>query len=404
MEASGRTAAETPFEPRRITRKAWQLLAGALLVQTGVSIVDQGLPTLAGFIKTDAGLSAAGAGLFVSALVFGRCLGSYPAGVAADRLGERRVLVTGGALCGLLVVCAAATPIPLIIGVLVLAGLASAVATPAGGRIVLASFPRTHQGFALGLRQTGIPLGGLIAAATLPWIAHTAGWRWALAIAGFVAAASVIPLLLSKHEPLPSSGTKAHRTFSLRGTRNIRLLTVWGSMLVSGQYAVLTFLSLDLHQRMGLGLAEASAFVAIAQAGGIAGRIGWGALSDRLLARGRKPLLLALTAAGCAAVAVFYALPPSTPTGLTAVTVALVGVGVIGFQGLMIAMIADAAGPANVGAATGWSISFIQLAVVISAPLYGLVADWSGSYHTIFAVLTAVLALSFIPAALVHER
>ena len=336
--------------------------------------------------------------------MLGRCLGSYPAGVAADRLGERRVLVTGGALCGLLVCCAAATPIPLIIVVLVLAGLASAVATPAGGRIVLASFPRTRQGFALGLRQTGIPLGGLIAAATLPWIAHTEGWRWALAIAGLVAVASVIPLLASKGGPRLPARSPGHRTFSLRGTRNIRLLTVWGSMLVSGQYAVLTFLGLDLHQRMGLGLAEASAFVAIAQAGGIAGRIGWGALSDRLLARGRKPLLLALTAAGCGAVAVFYALPPSTPTGLIAATVALVGVGVIGFQGLMIAMIADAAGPANVGAATGWSISFIQLAVVVSAPLYGLVADWSGSYHTIFAVLAAVLALSFIPAALVHER
>ena len=190
----------------------------------------------------------------------------------------------------------------------------------------------------------------------------------------------------------------------MRGTRNIRLLTVWGSLLVSGQYAVLTFLGLDLHQRMGLGLAEASAFVAIAQAGGIAGRIGWGALSDRLLSRGRKPLLLALTAAGFAAVGLFYALPPSTPAGLIAAAVALVGVGVIGFQGLMIAMIADAAGPANMGAATGWSVTFVQLTVVVAAPLYGLVADWSGSYHTIFAVLTAVLALAFIPAALIHER
>jgi sugar phosphate permease len=175
-------------------------------------------------------------------------------------------------------------------------------------------------------------------------------------------------------------------------------------MLVSGQYAVLSFLALDLHQRMGLGLAAASAFVAMAQAGGIAGRVGWGALSDRLLSRGRKPLLLALTAAGFVAVACFTALPPSAPAGLIAVVAAFVGIGVIGFQGLLIAMIADAAGPANVGAATGWSVMFVQLTVVVAAPLYGLTADWSGSFHTIFAVLTVVLALAFIPAALIREQ
>jgi hypothetical protein len=36
--------------------------------------------------------------------------------------------------------------------------------------------------------------------------------------------------------------------------------------------------------------------------------------------------------------------------------------------------------------------------------LYGLTADWSGSFHTIFAVLTVVLALAFIPAALIREQ
>jgi hypothetical protein len=42
--------------------------------------------------------------------------------------------------------------------------------------------------------------------------------------------------------------------------------------------------------------------------------------------------------------------------------------------------------------------------VVVASPLSGLVADWSGHYHTVFAVLTVVLALAFIPAALVREE
>lgn len=404
MEESGRGVGGAQARQRRVASNAWLLLAGALFIQVGVSVVDQGLPALTGFIKTETGLSAAAAGLFVSSFVLGRCFGSYAAGVAADRLGERHVLIAGGSATGVLIIIAAATPIPGIFAALFVAGLASAVATPAGGRLVLASFPRTHQGFALGLRQTGVPIGGVIAAVILPWIAHAAGWRWALAAAGCIAIASVLPLVVWKDEPRPDMAAKAPSGFKVSRNRNIRLLTIWASMLVSGQYAVLTFLALDLHQRMGLGLAAASAFVAVAQAGGIAGRVGWGALSDRLLSYGRKPLLLALTAVGFVGVASLYALPAASSAGLIAAVSALVGIGVIGFQGLFIVMIADAAGPVHVGAATGWSVTFVQLAVVVASPLYGFVADWSGSYHTIFAVLTVVLALAFIPAALVREQ
>jgi predicted MFS family arabinose efflux permease len=268
---------------------------------------------------------------------------------------------------------------------------------------VLVSFPRNRQGFALGVRQTGVPIGGLAAAAALPWIAHAGGWRWALAAAGGVAAVSVLPLLAWRDEPRSAVRSRSSRGFKPARNRNIRLLTIWASMFITGQYALLTFLALDVHQRMGLGLATGSMFVAVAQGGGILGRVAWGALSDRLLSRGRKPLLLALTAAGIAGAGGLYALPASSPVALTAGAAAVAGVGVIGFQGLLIAMIADTAGPDHVGAATGWSVALVQLTVVVASPLYGLAADWSGSYHTVFGVLTVVLILAIVPALLVRE-
>ena len=79
-----------------VTRAAWRLLGAALISQIGISVVEQGIPVLTGFIKTDLGVSAAAAGLTVSAFTVGRALGSYAAGVAADQVGERRVLIGGG--------------------------------------------------------------------------------------------------------------------------------------------------------------------------------------------------------------------------------------------------------------------------------------------------------------------
>ena len=63
---------------------------------------------------------------------------------------------------------------------------------------MLLAFPRHRRGFALGVRQTGIPIGGLIAAALLPWIAHLHGWRWSLAAAAGITALAVMPLVLAR--------------------------------------------------------------------------------------------------------------------------------------------------------------------------------------------------------------
>ncbi len=187
-----------PALPPRLS--PWRVLGLALAAQCGFSLLDQGLPTLTGYLKTDLGLSASTAGLAVSALAFGKFFGAYGAGVAADRLGERKVLVLGGLVAASLVVLAAVGPSALFFPFLFLAGVAGAAGTPAGGRLVLLRFPPKRRGLALWIRQTGIPLGGLVAAVLLPWVAHLAGWRWALVVASGVAALALIPLAVTRIE------------------------------------------------------------------------------------------------------------------------------------------------------------------------------------------------------------
>jgi MFS family permease len=383
----------------------WRVLALALAAQCGISVIEQGIPTLTGFLKADLHLSAAAAGLAVSAFAFGKIFGAYAAGVAADRVGERRVLIVGGVGAALLVAVAAAVPSPFIFVLLVAAGVAGAAGTPAGGRLVLNAFPRDRRGFALGIRQSGIPLGGLIAAALLPWVAHLAGWRWSLVVAAAVTLAALVPLTLARIERStePLLDAAPHQVPGPARNRDVRLLTAWGCLLVSGQYALLAFLALDLHGSAGLSLAAGSLLVAVANATGIVGRVVWGAVSDHALSHGRKPLLLLLTGVGLAGALLLLAIPRSAPVGLLAAVAALAGLGLIGYQGLWVTMVAEAAGPQRVGAATGFAITFATLSIAASPPLYGAVADAAGTYRAIWAVLSGVLVLAFIPAALVRE-
>src|SRR5690349_18439826 len=98
------------------------------------------MPTLTAYVKNDLGTSAAVAGLAVSVPAFGKIFGAYTAGVAADRLGERRVLVVGGFVAAALVALAAGAPPALLFVLLFLAGFAGGAGTPAGGRLVLLAF------------------------------------------------------------------------------------------------------------------------------------------------------------------------------------------------------------------------------------------------------------------------
>jgi predicted MFS family arabinose efflux permease len=180
----------------------------------------------------------------------------------------------------------------------------------------------------------------------------------------------------------------------------VRLLTLWGCLLVTGQYALVAFLALDLHSDAGLALATASLLLAVCQASGIAGRVAWGAVSDRRIDHGRKPLLILLTAVAFLAALLLLATPRSAPVWKWVPVAAVAGFALIGFQGLWVTMIVEAAGPAEAGAATGFGITFIALAIAISPPLYGLVADLAGTYRAIWAALALVLAAAFIPALL----
>ena len=382
----------------------WFVLALAVVAQFGVSVVDQGIPLLTGFVKADLGISAALTGLAVSSFAFGKIFGSYAAGVAADRLGERRVIVAGGLTVGVLAACAAAAPGALVFAVLFFAGLASSTSTPAGGRLVLLAFPRNRHGLALSIRQCGIPAGALAAAALLPWVAHGWGWRSAIALAGGITIVTMLPLASSPLER--GYELEAHAAGKGRSPardRNILLLTAWGALVVTGQYAILAFLPLDLHHRAGLSLASASLLVGLANGVGIAGRIAWGAISDRAIARGRKPLLLLLNAAGLLAALALLATPSSAPVAVFALVAAFAGFALIGYQGLFITFVAETAGPRRVGAATGFVVTFVQAAIAVTPPLYGLVADVSGSYRTIWAALACVLLVAFVPAALLRE-
>ena len=99
----------------------------------------------------------------LDSLWIGTLLTLLPWGLLADRFGERLVLGTGLGACGIATAAAGSAhtfkSLVLLVG---LAGAAGASVNAASGRAVMQWFPASERGFALGVRQTAIPVGGLI--------------------------------------------------------------------------------------------------------------------------------------------------------------------------------------------------------------------------------------------------
>jgi MFS family permease len=131
---------------------------------------------LAPTLRAEYGLSLGEVGLLLSAGWVGSLLTLLPWGIAADRLGERAVLTVGlgvSALC--LAAAAYADDFAVLLVLLALAGAAGASVNSASGRAVMLWFGVSERGLALGIRQTAIPIGGLLAALALPPLAAAGG-------------------------------------------------------------------------------------------------------------------------------------------------------------------------------------------------------------------------------------
>jgi sugar phosphate permease len=183
--------------------------------------------------------------------------------------------------------------------------LEAGTCAPSGGKAMLVWFPPRVRGLAMGLRQTSIPLAGVLAAATLPLLALGLGWRGALVVGAVIGALSALLVAVVYHDP-PERGTVVppHERTGLAALpamlrdRSLLASIMLGPVLVAGQWTVVPYLGLYLYERFGWSVTEAAGYLALAQVGGVVGRIGWGLASDVVWGGRRKPALMLVPPVG----------------------------------------------------------------------------------------------------------
>ena len=361
------------------------MLAAGTGAQTSFSAVIVGLPVLAPTLKDAHDLSLLQVGVVLDALWIGTLLTLLPWGVLADRVGERLVLATGLVACAVALVGAGyAASFESLILLVGLAGAAGASVNAASGRAVMQWFPAAERGFALGVRQTAIPVGGLISALVLPALALRSAFVFlaALCVAGAVFGVAVIRERegAAEDDVLEPRGLGA----TLRDHR-LWLLCGASSFYLVAQLAITGFLVLFFHEERGLTTAAAAGVLAGVQVVAAAMRIGGGRWSDRLGSRIRPLRIVGVGSAITLAVAVVLL---SAPLPLLIASFILAGGLSMSWNGLSFTAAAEIAGRARAGAALGMQQSALAAAGAIVPPAFAAIVAAS-SWRLGFALSAA---------------
>lgn len=370
------------------------VLGAGVVAQAASAAVLQGLPGLAPALRAEYALSLTGLGVLLASVTVGLLSTLVLWGAAADRYGERRVMTLGMLLAALALVAArGTTTVGPLMACLVVAGAAGSSVNAASGRAVLGWFAAEQRGFAMGVRQTALPVGAGLGAALLPPLAGARGLDAAfLALAvGCLVGALVVAVLVREapHQPVREAGGVS----PVRDAR-IRRMGLVSFLLVVPQFAVVAFLVVYLVDEHDVAVATAALLLAAVQFGGGAGRIVAGRWSDRL---GRRVLPLRRIAVTVAATFAVLALLEGAGARAAVPVVLLAGVLAISWNGLAFTAVGELAGAGRAGTALGVQNTAVALGAALTAPVLAAVVErtsWSAGYALAAAAgLTAALLL-----------
>lgn len=396
-----------PSRPSRRESFRWTILALISVSHMIGAVAQYGINTLAPFYQTDLRLSRTQVGLFFTAFYSGMAGLSLAAGWLTDRLGVRATGLNGHLALGLFTMGAALAPsFGWAFAAFFLAGLGYSFLNPASTKGVMTWFYRDERATAMGIKQTGVPTGGVVAALLGPFLVGFGGWRGALAGLGLINLLFGFCFWTLWREPqgersdIDLSFPAPRQGRGLSGLGGLVSLSLGTAVLLVAQMSLLTYIPLYLRDVMGFSPYWASQALALAQVGAMIGRIGWGVVSDRIFRGKRKAVLVMIGSISVALALGLGLIPPAVSYWILLPLIFLSGLCMVGFQGVSYALIGELAGKAKTGAALGLVITVNSLGAISGTPLFGYLVDTTGSYSIAWQALAGVILLGILALVL----
>jgi len=359
---------------------------------------------MAPVITRDLNLNASEFGFFITAYYGAQAATSLPAGGLVDRIGVGRALVFCHAvmIVGALLFSQAGSYAAALVALVVM-GAGYSISNPSTARGVLEWFPSERRGTAMGIKQVGVPLGGIIGAANGALVTMLASSHIMDGVAVLVLINGVLCLKLVR---VPTSGGRKAGQHLLANIRevmrdgNINRFTLLNGLYNFGQTNFFSFLTLFLRDVVQASQPMASLGIGIAQVASAFGRIGWGMISDFVFAGRRKGLTVGLGAAAAVGLVGMALIEPGQGVVMGLGLALVLGLTIASFAPLVQALSVETMEPRLAGTALGYNMLGTHIGGMIGPPVFGVMVDASGGYGagwltTAVIVGVGVLILAF---------
>ena len=387
------------------------VLALCVVTTLTLSLLSQGMGVLYPFIQKDLDISRAQLGLIASGQIVGTSATVMFTGLWADVIGARRLRTAAliGVAVGLLLFSMIQSVAQgILVGVLI--GVAFSGSGPTYTKAIMDWIARRVRAMAMGLTEAAVPVGGIVAAGLLTFLAVTYGWRTAVIVTALITGVSgLIFFVVYRDKPGSYTATDkmtrpARKLPQVLGNPNIWMGALAGTTLGPVQHVLAAYLVLFLKEYLDMSAGAAGGLLAILMAGGAVGRLGWGVVSDLLL-QGRRVGILAIVSVMAVASMVMMALLPSDVSfPVVAVLIFAMGCVTLGRSGVYVVFMVELAGPALTGTTMGFHSMISNLTAVGIIPLFGLIADQTESYAMSWWMMAAFSGVGILMLAMVGKR
>jgi MFS family permease len=379
----------------------WPLLA-MMLVQAMTMLAVVTVPVLAPVLSLDLGVDSALIGIYQSSVFAGATVLTLFSGSLVRRHGGVRVnqisLVI--AVAALLVALDGRTETLLACALGV--GMGYGLATPGASHVLARVSPVARRGLVFSLKQSAVPVGGLIAGLLIPPVSEAFGWRAAL-----ITVAAIIAFAIIAVQPLRaridddrdsnyqvSAAAPWQSIVLVLRTPALRPVALVAFTFGAIQLCLFAFLVTFLVERVALTLVVAGTVFAVMQGVGVVARIFWGWLSDR--AATSRTLLSLIGIGIVVSTMTANEMGPGWPLLAVISVSAVMGATAVGWNGIYLAEVARVVPQERVGAATGGVLMFTFLGIVAGPSTFGLLVQYTGQYTAGFALMNFLVAIAVL--------
>ena len=371
---------------------------GWIVIYAGRSV----LSPLVGELQTQFGLTKAATGGIMSLFFLAYTLFQIPSGILGDKIGRKRVLVTGFSLYAIFIAAIYFVPSFTIFLILwMLTGAAQGCYY--GPQYALSSEAIPKKWITLGSAiigsgmSFGIAMGYYLSSVMIS--VFNTSWKIPFVMVAMpivIVTILMIVFIKDKSKFSVTSQTSEKTNFSqLFKNRNLVLAYITIFCSIYGFFVIITWLPNYLEVERGMNKIEASQIASIVPWISIIGTLLCSYVSDKL--GRRKPVVLFMMPLSL--IAIFSIVYCDSYAVLVAVLILYGFIGKISLNPVLIALVADNAPKVSLSTAFGL-YNFFGMAASICAPYFtGLIADKTGSLNSGF-YLAAVITLVGITAML----